>query len=115
MVDDPDAGLAVRVQHGDVELHERAVAPQRALVAGVQAEAVGHDPQLVVPVVVGQVAGAHLGTHVPAVEGGERIVDATDAQSHVRDHRYRVPAQVQPGKPEVPRMVQRYLQDGVFR
>jgi hypothetical protein len=65
-------------RRNDPDLDQGPVAPQTALAAGIQAEVAGGNGQEAVAVFVDQVAGRGLGAHVPAVERGQRVVDAAD-------------------------------------
>src|SRR6266511_815655 len=115
VVGDGDPHPLEGVEHGDVQLHQRQVAPERPLAAGVQAHPLGDHRELVIAPGVAQVAGADLGAHVPAVERGRLVADPADLQAHVRDRRHREPAQVQPGEPVEARVAERHLVDHVGR
>jgi len=74
---------------------------------------VGDLAEQVVAVRVGEVAGADLGGHVPAVERRGRVGDAADVQAHVADRRNGVPAQSEVGEPCVVGVAQRDLEHRV--
>ncbi len=115
VVGDLHPGRLEGVQHRDVQLHQRPVAPQRALPGGVEAEQTGDDGEQVVAVGVHEVAGADLGAHVPAVERGQRVVDAADRQPHVGDGGQGVPAQSELGEPRIVRVLDGHFEHQLAR
>ena len=111
VVDDLYAGLLEGVQHGTVQHQERLVLPKRAAPVGVQPQPFGDRRKEVIAVLVGEVSGSDLRRDVPAAERRRGVVDPADLESHVRDNRHVVPAQVQLLEPLVLGVAQSDLAD----
>ncbi len=113
MIADLHPGDTEGMQDSDVEFDQRTVTPQGFLAAGVEPETLGNKRQQVVSAGIDEIARADFGTHVPAIERRKWVVDTTDAQTHVGDGRYGMPAQSEFGEPGVFRMGELYLEHEV--
>ena len=92
VVHDAHTRLLVGENDGRIEFHERAVFPERVVLA-VDAHFFSDGGKHVVAGLVAEVARADFCSHIPAIEWCRRKIDAANPQFHVGEDRDGIPLQ----------------------